>query len=457
MTEAAGDTGRREVRQAVAELVRTRPGLVEDQERLRGYLRDVCPLRPAEVTVIVVAAGAGVPDELARADQGHALEALSARLANRLQLESGIDGELARWAVDTWSLALRPAGQDIASAPAPDALRAMVAGAKTPAPGAGTPGGQVTTPPPAPPVVGPTRAPPAPAPAPEAPNQTVHRRPAPEQAAAPAAEAAPSWRARARSPVVLGGAAAATLVLVLIVVALAGGGSDPPPASDAASVTTAPAITSAPATTAPAPTTVATTTTLPAAPFPAAPATLNAGRYAASTFQPNLTVAVPDGWRLGTHRTDLLELTPADSDSDVLSVVKASRPLRRDRTFPTGPDTQGAGAVEPAPADFVAWLRSHDRLSVSQSTAVTVGGLAATQVDVTLRAGYARDFCGRCVSILQLDDGIVFNLLEANVSRIYAFTAGGAQILVVLEAPPDRIQAFASRVDAIVRSLAFTR
>jgi len=257
--------------------------------------------------------------------------------------------------------------------------------------------------------------------------------------------------------VVLGGAGAAALVLVLVIVALAGGGSDPHAAPDTASVTTAPATTAAPATTSPAPTTVAPTTTLPAALFPAAPAPLTAGRYAASTFQPNLTVAVPDGWRLGTQRSDLLELTPADSDSDVLSVIKAVRPLRRDRTFPTGPDTQGAGAVEPAPANFVDWLRSHDRLSVSQPAAVTVGGVAATQVDVTLRAGYAPDFCGRCVSILQLDDGIVFSLLEANVSRIYSFTTGGAQILVVLEAPPDRMQAFASRVDAIVRSLNFTR
>lgn|GEM_PF-3162311 len=451
MTDAAGDTGRREVRRAVADLVRSRPDLVEDQDRLRGYLRDMCPTRPAEVAVIVVAAGAGVPEELKGADQGHALEALSARLANRLQVESGIDGDLARWAVDTWVLALRPAG-DVAPSP-PDGLRAMVAGAKPPAPGAGTPGDQVTTPPPAPPVIGPTRAPPAPAPAPapEAPKPTVHRRPAPAEPAAPATETAASWRARARSPMLLGGAAAAGLVLVLVVVALAGGGSDPPVAPDSAAATTAPV------TTAPAPTTVATTTTQPANPLPAAPASLSAGRYAASTFQPNLTATVPDGWRLGTQRADLLELSPADAESDVLSVVRAVRPLRRDRTFPTGADTQGAGAVEPAPADFVAWLRSHDRLSVSQSTVATVGGVAATQVDVTLRAGYTRDFCGRCVSILQLDDGFVFNLVEANVSRIYSFTVGGAPILVVLEATPDRLQAFVSRVDTIVRSLTFAR
>jgi hypothetical protein len=161
VTDAAGDTGRREVRRAVADLVRSRPDLVEDQDRLRGYLRDMCPTRPAEVAVIVVAAGAGVPEELKGADQGHALEALSARLANRMQVESGIDGDLARWAVDTWVLALRPAG-DVAPSP-PDGLRAMVAGAMPPAPGAGTPGDHVTTPPPAPPVIGPTRAPPAPA------------------------------------------------------------------------------------------------------------------------------------------------------------------------------------------------------------------------------------------------------------------------------------------------------
>ena len=52
--EEAGSR-REEVRRAVIELVRTRRAVAEDQERLDGYLRDVCPNQPGEVAVVVVA------------------------------------------------------------------------------------------------------------------------------------------------------------------------------------------------------------------------------------------------------------------------------------------------------------------------------------------------------------------------------------------------------------------
>src|SRR5687768_5933076 len=87
--------GRREdVRRAVVELVRTRRPVADDQERLDGYLRDVCPHDPAEVAVVVVAARAGVPGELAHATEGHGVGATVARLASRLHSEAGVDREL---------------------------------------------------------------------------------------------------------------------------------------------------------------------------------------------------------------------------------------------------------------------------------------------------------------------------------------------------------------------------
>ena len=444
MTGPSEGAGRGEVRRAVAELVRRRPGVAEDQERLSGYLRDLCPHRPAEVAVILVAAGAGVPDELKRATEGHALEALAGRLAARLQSESGIDGELARWAVDTWALALRAE----AARPPPDDLRAMVAGA--PAPFADQP---TTAPPPAPPVAGPTTPPRRP----EAVPQTVHRKPLPADEAPPAVAPAPSWRDRARTPLLAGGALAAVLVLV-VVVAVAGGGGDedapPPEPALAASTTAVP--TSVATTPAPAPTTVATTT--PATPLPAPPADLRAGRYMSATLQPGLALTVPEGWRFRTQRTDLVEFSPQDAPGHILSVLRPARTLRRDRAFATGAETQQPDAAEPAPADLIAWLRSHERLSVSAATPVTVNGVTGTQVDVTVRSGYRSGACGApCVLLFQLDDGIVFNLAEGNLNRVYSLTVGGTAVLVVAEAGSDVFPAFATRFEPIVRTMAFTR
>jgi hypothetical protein len=94
------------VRRALVELVRTRRPVADDQERLDGYLRDVCPHHPAEVAVVVVAARAGVPGELAHASEGHGVDATVARLAARLHSEAGVDRELAQWAVETWAVAL---------------------------------------------------------------------------------------------------------------------------------------------------------------------------------------------------------------------------------------------------------------------------------------------------------------------------------------------------------------
>ncbi|MDQ4097796.1 MAG: hypothetical protein M3144_08020, partial [Actinomycetota bacterium] len=114
-------SGRRdEVRRALISLVRRDREVLEDDERLDGYLRDLCPHQPAEVSVVVVAARGGVPHDLTRATEGHPLEAVSARLASRLHAEAGIDQELARWAVDTWAIALGKAPESPEAAFADD-------------------------------------------------------------------------------------------------------------------------------------------------------------------------------------------------------------------------------------------------------------------------------------------------------------------------------------------------
>ena len=462
-SEAAGRPGAvtssgDEVRRALDELVRTRPEVAEDPERLNGYLRDLCPHRTAETAVVVVAARAGVREELSGVTAGAAVEALSARLAARLHTEFGVDEGLARWVVDSWASALgvieapppRPArDRDVASRPAPvgppahdEALRAMAARVG-PVPPDDVPGGPGTTaPPPAPLVDGPTRSPSAV----EAAARTVHRKPAPVAVPPPPADTGTPWRTRA---LLGGGGLAACLALVTVLIVTRDGGDAPDPRPDSVRVsTTAPAVPSTP------------TVTAAPIPFPAAAATPTAivpGRYTTTKLRPGLTVTVPDGWLLRAEHEDFLEMVGADGEGRSVSVLRPTRPLRPANAFSTGAALQAPNAVETAPDDYVAWLRSHSRLSVSEPTPVSRRGFRGTQLDVTVRSPYRADYCGRpCVSLFQLDEGLVFTLLPGNQNRIYAFTVGGSQVLIVVEAPADGFPAFAERADRLVENMSFT-
>ena len=187
------------------------------------------------------------------------------------------------------------------------------------------------------------------------------------------------------------------------------------------------------------------------------PVTVPPGRYATADLRPGLTATVPDGWLLRGQQADLLELLASATDGSGLSILHPTRPLRPSRAFTTTAAIHAPDAVEDAPADYVAWLRSNTRLSLSESKPVEKGSLRGTQVDVTVRSPYTADYCGRpCVSLFKLDGDAVFALFPTNRNRIYVFTAGSSQILVVMEAPVDSFDAFADKADRLVETVTFT-
>jgi hypothetical protein len=94
-------------REKLVELVRTQgPALVQDARRLRGLLKDLCPHDKKEVHVLVSAVEERVPQDLAATPDGLPWEGVSARLVQRLVDGLGMGAEAARWAVDSWGLAL---------------------------------------------------------------------------------------------------------------------------------------------------------------------------------------------------------------------------------------------------------------------------------------------------------------------------------------------------------------
>lgn len=295
-----------------------------------------------------------------------------------------------------------------------------------------------------------------PPPAPEEADlpRTVHRpRPTPPRPPTPPPEQAN----RRRTVALAGGSVAIAVVVVALVAAVAGGGSDTHGSSTVTTAVGSTSPSSAPATTA-TPTTVAVTTTVTAAPRPFPVTTLlPSGFYATSAFQPRFTATLGDGWRMDTERADDIEFGRGDSDTEVLSFLKPRRVLPDDGRFTTAAAVARAGASQPAPADFVAWLRSHSRLRVTATTPVTRAGVQGVQVDVVVTDGYASQVCLQpCVPMFPLDeDGAVFHLVAGHNNRLYVLTVGGEQVLVAIEAAADRFGTFVQEADRFVDTVAF--
>jgi hypothetical protein len=108
-------------RQTLMELVATYGhGLCHDPRRCEGLLRDFCGQYRREIFVLVHAAKAGIAAELLAPPGPTPAPAVIGRLARRLEEDLAFAPDAARWAVESWALALGVLAQPL-PAPAPDA------------------------------------------------------------------------------------------------------------------------------------------------------------------------------------------------------------------------------------------------------------------------------------------------------------------------------------------------
>jgi len=95
------------VRGKLAELVgRFGLDLCNDARRCEAMLRDVCGDHKREIVALVAAAREGVGSELRQSSVGVPKELIITRLAKRLHEDFGLVEDLARWAVESWAVAL---------------------------------------------------------------------------------------------------------------------------------------------------------------------------------------------------------------------------------------------------------------------------------------------------------------------------------------------------------------
>jgi len=80
--------------------------ICNEPQRCVALLKDFCPENSREVNVLIIALRENVATELVRASQGVPVEILLGGLANRLESEYALTTHAARWAVESWALAL---------------------------------------------------------------------------------------------------------------------------------------------------------------------------------------------------------------------------------------------------------------------------------------------------------------------------------------------------------------
>jgi hypothetical protein len=81
-------------------------GICDEPRRLRALLADLCPGLKREVHVLTTALEQRIASELASSSGGLPWEVLAGRLVRRLAEEAAMTEDAARWAVESWGLAL---------------------------------------------------------------------------------------------------------------------------------------------------------------------------------------------------------------------------------------------------------------------------------------------------------------------------------------------------------------
>ena len=119
------DLPRQKLRELIVQYGRS---LCDDPRRCEALLKDYCGQYKREIFVLVNALKNRVAEELINASAGVPPALLLGRLIQRLEDELGLAENAARWAVESWALAL---GMSVASVerprPAPEPPRPLVA------------------------------------------------------------------------------------------------------------------------------------------------------------------------------------------------------------------------------------------------------------------------------------------------------------------------------------------
>jgi len=167
-------------------------------------------------------------------------------------------------------------------------------------------------------------------------------------------------------------------------------------------------------------------------------------------FEPGLTLTAGEGWMDFVQDSNLWQISQEYPTFSSLTFTKIDK--IRDPQDPT--DKDKAMAV---PDDkLVAWLKGHPRLDVTSEQEVKVGGIPGTQLDVSVRSTPKDDprVCeGDCLPLFQLNDGSPFWLYDGYRNRLIVLQVKGETVIVTIETPIGKSDAFLSEAQNALSSV----
>lgn len=108
-------------RQVLCELIaKYGQSLADDRSRCSGLLRDLCGSHKAEIAVLLDAQEEGVPSALRTGIASGSAQELVSRLSKSLEKDRHLTEKAARWAVESWALALGISNADEQDDPLPE-------------------------------------------------------------------------------------------------------------------------------------------------------------------------------------------------------------------------------------------------------------------------------------------------------------------------------------------------
>lgn len=119
---------------------------------------------------------------------------------------------------------------------------------------------------------------------------------------------------------------------------------------------------------------------------PTGPAPVPAGTHTTTSFQPTTTYTVGAGWVNPADSPDYFNLAVATDENNGIHLFHNPQALSQDASCPAAP----APGVGTTAADLVTWIRSLDGLNTSPPIMVTVGGLPATQMDLSIHTTWTK-------------------------------------------------------------------
>ncbi|HEX6954135.1 MAG TPA: hypothetical protein VF156_04570 [Agromyces sp.] len=190
---------------------------------------------------------------------------------------------------------------------------------------------------------------------------------------------------------------------------------------------------------------------------------LDAGEYRTTTFDPETTYTVPDGWMNMEDLPGNFQLYREDDAAGQTTARGGSYLGIYTNVHAAAIDCREAWQEEVGhtPTDLVAWYQSVPGLIVSEPEPVTVGGLDGLQLDVELEPGDDTcDYGGNLGIPLFIGDGVSevhHAILEEMDIRLVLLAWGDGNLTLEITNVREQHSAeeFRSQVQSIVDSLGF--